>query len=295
MNQAPITGESVPVEKDVGDEVFAGTVNGDGALHIETTRAVGDRTLDRVIELVEEAQTVKAPTERLANRFESVFVPVVLVSAVALATLTPLIGWWSWSTAFYRSMALLVAASPCALAIGTPPAVLAGIAQAARNGVLVKGGVHLERLGAVSALAMDKTGTLTIGRPEVTDVVAAEGATETELLTIAAAVVRDSQHPLAEAVVRRAGSEGLDLPEAGALEGIQGRGVRSSVEGVVVEIGRSGTARVDLARRQAPGGGRRGHGGAAPAGYRAHSHAHRRQSGHGGDDCRGRGCRRAES
>ncbi|MEK9499474.1 heavy metal translocating P-type ATPase [Gaopeijia maritima] len=237
VNQAPITGESVPVEKGEGDEVFAGTVNGDGALHVETTRAVGDRTLDRVVQLVEEAQTTKAPTERLTDRFERIFVPLVLLSAAVLAVLPAVAGWWSWDTSFYRSMALLVAASPCALAIGTPSAVLAGIAQAARNGVLIKGGVHLERLGGVAALAMDKTGTLTVGRPEVADVVAANGIEPDELLRVAAAVERNSQHPLAEAVVRRAEEKGLDLPAAGDLESLTGRGVRSRVGEETVEIG----------------------------------------------------------
>lgn len=237
VDQAPITGESVPVEKDEGDEVFAGTVNGDGALQVETTRAAGDRTLDRVIELVEEAQTKKAPTERFTDRFERVFVPVVLVAAVLIAVVGPMTGVWSWSTAFYRSMALLVAASPCALAIGTPSAVLAGIAQAARNGVLIKGGVYIEKLGGVTALAMDKTGTLTVGRPDVTDVDPAEGVEGDELLRISAAVERSSQHPLAEAVVRRAEEKGLTLPEAGDLESVTARGVRSSVDGVGVEIG----------------------------------------------------------
>ena len=237
VNQAPITGESVPVEKTEGDDVYAGTVNGDGALHIDTEKAVGDRTLDRVIQLVEEAQTRKAPTERFTERFQKVFVPVVLLAAAALAVLPPVFGWWSWNQAFYRSMALLVAASPCALAIGTPSAVLAGIAQAARNGVLVKGGAYLEALGSVRALAMDKTGTLTAGRPDVVDVVAAEGVEDERLLSIAAAVERNSQHPLAAAVVRRAEEEGVEMPEAGDLESVTARGVRSSVGGESVEIG----------------------------------------------------------
>lgn len=237
VNQAPITGESVPVEKAEGDEVFAGTVNGDGALHIDTEKAAGDRTLDRVIQLVEDAQTRKAPTERFTERFQRVFVPLVLLAAAALALLPPALGWWTWNEAFYRSMALLVAASPCALAIGTPSAVLAGIAQAARNGVLVKGGVHLEALGSVRALAMDKTGTLTAGRPDVVDVVAAEGVGEERLLSVAAAVERNSQHPLAAAVVRRAEEGGLEVPQAGDLESVTARGVRSSVGGKSVEIG----------------------------------------------------------
>ena len=137
VNQAPITGESVPVEKDVGDEVFAGTINGDGALQITTTRVAGDRTLDRVVQLVEEAQTQKAPTQRFTDRFERIFVPAVLVADLLLIVLPPLFGLWDWGTSFYRGMALLVASSPCALALGTPSAVLAAIAQAARDGVLV--------------------------------------------------------------------------------------------------------------------------------------------------------------
>ena len=237
VNQAPITGESVPVDKEPGSEVFAGTVNGDGSLEVETTRAVGDRTLDRVVQLVEEAQTQKAPTQRFTDRFESIFVPVVLAADLLLIVVPPLLGVWDWSLSFYRGMALLVASSPCALALGTPAAVLAGIAQAARNGVLIKGGAHLENLGIVRALAMDKTGTLTEGRPRVTAVVPAGGVEERELLRLAAAVERQSQHPLAEAVVRRAEEEGVELPEAGPLESVTARGVRAEVEGDLVAIG----------------------------------------------------------
>ena len=237
VNQAPITGESVPVAKAPGDEVFAGTVNGEGSLEVEATRAAGDRTLDRVVRLVEEAQTQKAPTQRFADRFEQVFVPAVLVLVVLVIVLPPIAGWLDWGASFYRGMALLVASSPCALALGTPSAVLAGIAQAARHGVLVKGGAHLESLGAVRAIAFDKTGTLTVGEPEVTDVVPAPGATAEELLRLAAAVERRSQHPLAEAVVRRATANGLALPEAGELTSITARGVRADVAGAPVEVG----------------------------------------------------------
>lgn len=166
INQAPITGESIPVDKAEGDEVYAGTINGDGALTIETTKAAGDRTLDRVIKLVEEAQTQKAPTQVVTDRFERIFVPCVLIADVLLIVLPPLIGVWTWSTSFYRGMALLVASSPCALALGTPATVLAGVAQAARRGVLVKGGMHLENLGTINAIALDKTGTLTVGGPK---------------------------------------------------------------------------------------------------------------------------------
>ena len=237
VNQAPVTGESVPVEKQGGSQVFAGTVNGDGALEVTTTGAVGDRTLDRVIALVEEAQTQKAPTQTFTDRFERLFVPAVLIADVLVMIVPPLFGWWSWSTSIYRAMALLVAASPCALALGTPAAVLAGIAQAARRGVLIKGGAHLENLGRVTAIAFDKTGTLTIGRPEVTVMAPADGVQTAELLRIAAAVERRSQHPLAQAVVRRAIADAVALPEAGELQSITGRGVRSTVSGETVEIG----------------------------------------------------------
>ncbi|MGH7178249.1 MAG: heavy metal translocating P-type ATPase [Tepidisphaeraceae bacterium] len=237
VDQAPITGESTPIDKSPGDEVFAGTVNGQGALEITTTRAVGDRTLDRVVRLVEEAQTQKAPTQRFAERFARVYVPCVLIADVLVIVLPPLFGWWNWHTSFYRGMALLVGASPCALALGTPAVMLAGIAQAARKGVLLKGGVHLENLGIIRAIAMDKTGTLTIGRPEVTDVVAHSGATTDELLRVAAAVERKSQHPLAKAVVRHADAAKLPAAESGELQSITGAGVRSEVDGKNVEIG----------------------------------------------------------
>ena len=237
VNQAPITGESVPVEKGPGAEVYAGTVNGEGALEVVTTRAAGDRTLDRVVRLVEEAQTQKAPTQRFTDRFARVYVPVVLVAVAALIVVPPLLGLLAWRESFYRGMTMLVAASPCALALGTPAAVLAGIAQAARRGVLIKGGEYLEALGTLRALALDKTGTLTNGRPEVTELVPLPGVAADELLGVAAAVERRSQHPLARAVVRRAEAASLSLPEAGDLRSVTSRGVRSTVGGEPVEIG----------------------------------------------------------
>jgi Cd2+/Zn2+-exporting ATPase len=224
------------VDKAAGDQVFAGTVNGEGALQVETTKAAGERTLDRIIQLVADAQAKKAHTEQLTARFERVFVPLVLLGAAVLIAAPPLLGGWPWATSIYRGMALLVAASPCALALGTPAAILSGIAQAARHGVLVKGGAQLEALGMVRVLAVDKTGTLTIGRPEVTDVVAIEG-TVLRLLAVSGAVERQSQHPLAEAIVRRADGDGVPTPEAGPLESVTARGVRSLVDGEIVEIG----------------------------------------------------------
>ncbi len=237
VDQAPVTGESVPVDKDAGDDVFAGTVNGEGALEVRTTRAVGDCTLDRVIRLVEDAQTAKAPTQQFTDRFERVFVPVVLVAAALVMVVPPLAGWSAWQPAVYRSMALLVAASPCALALGTPSAVLAAIAQAARRGVLIKGGVHLENLGTLTVVAFDKTGTLTVGRPDVTDIEPLHADSPEALLRVAAAVERQSQHPLAQAVVRAAAQRTLDVPAAGPLESITARGVRATVDDELVEIG----------------------------------------------------------
>ncbi len=239
VNQAPITGESVPVDKAPGDQIFAGSVNGEGALVIDVTVAVGDRTLDRVIRLVSEAQTQKAPTQQFTERFARVFVPVVLIGDVLLIVVPPLLGLLSWPEAFARAMAVLVAASPCALALGTPAAVLAGIAQAARNGVLIKGGAHLEALGSIRSLALDKTGTITVGEPSVTDVVPMDSVEEAFLLTTAAAVEQRSQHPLAKAVVRRASEQKLTVPEAGELTSVTARGVRAPVDGAVVEIGRA--------------------------------------------------------
>ena len=238
VNQAPITGESVPVDKSPGEQVFAGSVNGDGALVVEVSAAAGDRTLDRVIKLVAEAQTQKAPTQQFTDRFERIFVPIVLVGDALLMIVPPLLGVWSWHEAIYRALTVLVAASPCALALGTPAAVLAGIAQAARKGVLIKGGAHLESLGSVSTIALDKTGTITEGRPAVTDVVAVEGNSSDDLVALAAAVEARSQHPLAHAVLAEAAQRRLNVREATDVEAISGRGVSGRVGEATVEIGR---------------------------------------------------------
>ena len=237
VDQSPITGESVPVEKTVGETVFAGSINGDGALEVEVKKLAKDTTMARVMKMVEEAQSQKSPTQTFAEKFERVFVPCVLGVVVLAAIVPPLLGWLDWRTALLRAISTLVAASPCALALATPAAVLAGIAQAARNGVLIKGGVHLENLGSLRAIALDKTGTLTRGRPEVADVVAVEGTTETELLRLAASVETRSNHPLAQAVVRRAQADKLDLIPAGELKNLQGRGVECEVGGATVRIG----------------------------------------------------------
>ena len=238
LNQAPITGESVPVDKEPSDQVFAGSVNGDGVLLVEVSAAVGDRTLDRVIKLVAEAETQKAPTQQFTERFERWFVPVVLVADLLVMIVPPLLGILPWYDSFYRAMALLVAASPCALALGTPAAVLAGIAQAARNGVLIKGGAYLEMLGTISVFALDKTGTITKGEPEVTDLAPAGGVAETTLLATAAAIEAQSQHPLARAILDEASNRSVDVALASDVESVTGHGVRGKVDGSLVEIGR---------------------------------------------------------
>lgn len=256
VNQAPVTGESVPVDKrpvpdraqasarpdllDAAYRVFAGTINGAGAIEIAVTKRASESALARVVKMVSEAETRKSPTQRFTDRFERIFVPAVLATAVLL-----LFAWVvvdePFRDSFYRAMAVLVAASPCALAIATPSAILSGVARAARGGVLIKGGAPLEKLGSLDALAFDKTGTLTEGRPRITDVLPAPGVDETELLATAVAVEALSDHPLARAIaqdgVERLG--GATLPVASGLRSLTGKGVVAQVEGESVEIGKA--------------------------------------------------------
>ena len=238
VDQSPITGESVPVERGRGDEVFAGSVNGESALEVKVTKLARDSTMARVIQMVEEAQAQKSPTQEFAHRFTRIFVPSVLLGVVLVITVPPLVGWLPWRESLLRGITMLVAASPCALAIATPSAVLAGVAQGARSGVLIKGGVHLENLGALDAIALDKTGTITRGRPEVTNVIPFNEAEENELLRVAASVESRSGHPLAQAILRRAEAMGLgDLAQAEGLQSLTGRGVMANLNGGVVRIG----------------------------------------------------------
>ncbi len=237
VDQSPITGESVPVEKAPGDGVFAGAINGEGALEVEVTKLAQDTTMARVIKMVEEAQTQKSPTQSFTDNFERIFVPVVLATVVLAAIVPPLLGWLAWKVAILRALSTLVAAAPCALALATPAAVLAGIGQAARNGVLIKGGVHLENLGTLEAIALDKTGTITRGKPEVTDILVFGDISKQELLRLAASVESRSAHPLAQAVVRKAQEQKLELVASGELQSLTGRGVQAEVNGSVVRIG----------------------------------------------------------
>jgi Cd2+/Zn2+-exporting ATPase len=237
VDQAPITGESIPVDKAPGDAVFAGSINGEGALEVRVTRLAKDNTLARVMHMIEEAQTQKSPTQQITERFSRVFVPAVLITTALVIIIPPLFG-VPFGVSFLRAMTLLVGASPCALALGTPATILAGIAQAARHGVLIKGGTHLENLGRLKAVAFDKTGTITRGSPEVTDVISlAADYPDDGLLALAAAVESRSGHPLALAVVRAARSRGLDTPVVDSLESVTGRGLRSTVDGRALLVG----------------------------------------------------------
>lgn len=256
VNQAPVTGESMPVDKravsdpaqaranadrlDAASRVFAGTINGSGAIEIEVTRLASDSTLAKVVRLVSEAETQKSPTQRFTDRFERVFVPAVLGLAVLL-----LFAWVvidePFRDSFYRAMAVLVAASPCALAIATPSAVLSGVARAARGGVLIKGGAPLELLGSLDAIAFDKTGTLTSGEPRIREIIPAPGVGKEELMAIAVAVESMSDHPLAQAIARdgKAHIGERSVPVASELNSLIGRGVTAVIEGERVLIGKA--------------------------------------------------------
>ncbi|MDP3071266.1 MAG: heavy metal translocating P-type ATPase [Opitutaceae bacterium] len=237
VDQSAITGESVPVMRKPGEEVFAGTINQDNALDVRMTRLARDNTLARVMQLVVEAQEQKSPTQRFTETFARRFVPAVLIGTLLVIVLLPLLFHWTWSASFYRGMVLLVAASPCALAIGTPAAVLAGIAQAARRGVLIKGGIHLENLGRVNTVALDKTGTLTTGHFAVTKVIGFDGTPDEEVLRIAAAVEEQSSHPLAKAIVTTAHERKVKFPSATAIENLAGKGIQARVENADVLVG----------------------------------------------------------
>jgi Cd2+/Zn2+-exporting ATPase len=246
VNQAPITGESVPVDKAAGDEVYAGTINEEGYLEAEVTAEAEDSTLARIIELVEDAQRDKTDHEQFVDRFAGQYTPVVVTLAVLIAAVPPLLisGSFSldlagqtlvfagdWATWFRRGLALLVLSCPCALVISTPVSVVSGITSAAKNGVLIKGGTHLESVGTVGAVAFDKTGTLTHGQLTVTDVVPASGESRESVLSVAASLEARSEHPIAEAIVEAADESAVDTDDVSAFESLTGKGVRADLNG----------------------------------------------------------------
>lgn len=235
VNQAPITGESMPVEKQAGDGVYAGTVNEHGALEIMVTKLAADSTLAKIMHMVEEAQAEKAPLQQFVDVFAKYYTPAVIVAALGLMFIPSLVFGQSFDVWFYRALVLLVISCPCALVISTPVSIVSAIGNSSRRGVLIKGGAHLEQMGRIRAVAFDKTGTLTVGKPMVTDVLALSGMAKEELLLLAASVEKWSEHPLAQAIVAKAASANL-LPVA-KFKALIGRGAQADVEGQTVYVG----------------------------------------------------------
>ena len=237
VNQAQVTGESMPVDKTRGDEVFAGSINGRGTLDIRVSKVRRDTTLARIVHLVEQAQAERAPSQILIERFAKVYTPAVIVLAMVLATIPPLVFAADWQTWIYRSLVLLVVSCPCALVISTPVSVVAALAGAARKGVLIKGGRHLERAAAVQCIAFDKTGTLTRGAPAVVEVIPLDGRAPHEVIAMAASVERRTDHPIAQAIIQYADSSRVAVPAAAGVSALTGLGAEGSVGEVRVILG----------------------------------------------------------
>ncbi len=242
VDQSSITGESMPVDKGVGDELYGGTINGQGYLELRVSRPAADTALARIIHGVEQAQSRKAPSQSFVDRFARVYTPAVVLAALLLAVLPPLAAGQPWGVWFYRALVLLVVACPCALVISTPVTIASGLARATREGILVKGGIHLEALGRIRAFAFDKTGTLTVGQPRVSGIHAlrspeAGSGAEAIVLAAAAAVEARSEHPLAGAILAFARGQGLALPEAADFQSLPGRGASAVLDGRRVFVG----------------------------------------------------------
>ncbi|VAW08272.1 Lead, cadmium, zinc and mercury transporting ATPase; Copper-translocating P-type ATPase [hydrothermal vent metagenome] len=242
VNQAPVTGESVPVEKAPGDKVFAASINGEGALEVRATRTFADNTLARIIQLVEEAQERRGKSQRFIERFGLRYSPVILAIGVLIALSMPVLFDASWRDAIMRATVFIVAAAPCALVISIPITMVASLGAAARNGVLVKGGVFLEELGKVKVVALDKTGTLTRGAPEVMDIIlggasSSRPASEEALLGVAAGVERRSEHPLARAIINKADANGVKIPDVTDAKALTGAGIKAQINGRTVYVG----------------------------------------------------------
>ncbi len=240
VNQAPITGESLPVEKKPGDEVFAGTINYDGYLEIRVTKRAQDTTLARIIHVVEEAEAHKAPSERFVDRFARYYTPAVVLVALLVATVPAIFFGAAFAEWFSRALVLLVIACPCALLISTPVSIISAITSAARHGVLIKGGVYLEELGQIQTIVFDKTGTLTTGQLTVSDIIPTDSVSPAEVLRIAAALERKSQHPIAQAIVRayEERAAGEPLPDAQEFTSLTGQGVQAKLDGTLYRVGR---------------------------------------------------------
>jgi len=240
IDQAAITGESIPVSKDSGDDVFAGTVNLTGSLTVEITKRNDETLFQKIIQLVQNAQSEKSPSQLFIERFEGTYVKVVLAVVVLMMFVPHYLLGWSWTETFYRAMVLLVVASPCALVASIMPATLSAISNGAKHGILFKGGVHLENLGHLKAIAFDKTGTLTKGKPEVTDVFVAKGLDPDEVLLKAASIESHSNHPLANAIVKHSKEKlGKELVNPESIEDVSGWGVKAHFENEDWKIGKA--------------------------------------------------------
>lgn len=239
IDEAAITGESIPVSKEAGADVFAGTVNMTGSVYIEVTKKADETLFQKIIDLVQSAQSEKSPSQQFIERFEGSYVKVVLVIVSLMLFLPHFLLGWSWTETFYRAMVLLVVASPCALVASIMPATLSAISNGARSGILFKGGAHLENLSHIKAIAFDKTGTLTRGKPEVTDVVIRGNLRRQEILQAAASIESRSNHPLAHAVVRYAQQENILFSPPDQLEDVAGWGVKGTIGDNVWKIGKA--------------------------------------------------------
>ena len=236
INQAPITGESIPVDKEAGDTVYAGTINESGSLEIKVTKLVEDTTIAKIIHLVEEAQEQKAPTQAFVDKFANIYTPIVFILALAVMVLPPLLHFGTWGEWFYKGLELLVVACPCALVISTPVAIVSAIGNAAKNGVLIKGGTFLEKAGTINAIAFDKTGTLTEGKPKVSQI-KVFNILEDELLSIALTLEEYSTHPIAKTIVEYAHDKGIQSKNGELFKNIVGKGVQATINGVTYYAG----------------------------------------------------------
>jgi Cd2+/Zn2+-exporting ATPase len=237
VNQAPITGESIPVDKELGSDVFAGTINGDGVIEVESTKPADDTTLAKIVRMVGDAQSQRSPSEQWVEKFARYYTPAVMALGLLVLVIPPVLFGGSWSIWLYRSLILLVIACPCALVISTPVSIVAALASAAKNGVLIKGGLFVEVPARLKAIALDKTGTLTHGKPEVIDIVPLNQHSESELLERAAALESHSNHPLAQAIVRKTVEQNVSIPPADDFEIVQGKGAQGLVFGKLFWLG----------------------------------------------------------